>query len=258
MSKESRKPEVYDLRNSLICGVAHDDVLKFQISVHNAKIVEIVDRLGQLEAHLFGSLLRHLKSSRVEVVKEVPSLEVLHDYEPLGRRLEEVGQLDQIWVLAHLEHFDLALLVHELLGILNLLPHDLGCELLAALFVSHKLDVAHRALADVAENLVEVSEDVGQSDFPEEVEVQQLVLLLLEVYCAREFGQEGQFDWEGSHAVGVVYFFRLSDERACECVHEGVVALALLVEVDLVAQQVQLVGDEVRGCISQINWHLDI
>lgn len=73
----------------------------------NTVVVEILDTLDQLESELSGSLLCDLETSLLEVVEEILSFHVLHDNIVIFRIFEKILKLNDVGVLAHLEHLNL-------------------------------------------------------------------------------------------------------------------------------------------------------
>ena len=70
--------------------------------------MKVIDSGGNLVCYLFGSLFSDFEVLGLEVVKEIASLEILHDYVNVVGILEHVVESDDIGMLADFQYFDLS------------------------------------------------------------------------------------------------------------------------------------------------------
>jgi hypothetical protein len=86
----------------------HEDVGKFEVSMHDLVLVEGLEGVEDLEEELDGLFLRE-RLVLLEVLGEIAFVAVLEDQIEVVGGLLDVVELDDVSVIAGLEHFDLVL-----------------------------------------------------------------------------------------------------------------------------------------------------
>lgn len=97
--------------------------------MHNAKAVEVLDTLHDLEDNCFGMLLRQDVVPLRYVVEQVFASHVLKHNKIVLTALKQVDQLNDARVLAHLQHFDFSSLLENLNRLHVRLDNGLNCDL---------------------------------------------------------------------------------------------------------------------------------
>lgn len=99
--------------------------------MHDAKPVQILDGLADLISQFLAPLLGELEAPPLDVIEHIFARHIVQHDVVLVAAVEDVNELDYVWVLAHLEDFDLTSLLEHLdwfhVGFL----HSLDCNLLA-------------------------------------------------------------------------------------------------------------------------------
>jgi hypothetical protein len=86
----------------------HEDVGKFEVSMHDLVLVEGLEGVEDLEEELDGLFLRE-RLVLLKVLGEIAFVAVLEDQIEVVGGLLDVVELDDVSVIAGLEHFDLVL-----------------------------------------------------------------------------------------------------------------------------------------------------
>jgi hypothetical protein len=86
----------------------HEDVGKFEVSMHDLVLVEGLEGVEDLEEELDGLFLRE-RLVLLEVLGEIAFVAVLEDQIEVVGGLLDVVELDDVSVIAGLKHFDLVL-----------------------------------------------------------------------------------------------------------------------------------------------------
>lgn len=105
-------------------------------------------------------VLSHSEFALFKERKQIATFKIFHDNVEVVLIFKNVIQLDDVGVLANLEHLHLSLEQLLVLDVEVLLLHDFDSDLLATLFVDAKLDDSVFPLAEVVSQLIEI-EDVG-------------------------------------------------------------------------------------------------
>lgn len=103
-----------------------------------------------------GSVLSDLELSLLKIRKKITSLHVLNHNIDVLCILKYIEQSDNVWVLAHLKHFNFSLLQLEFVHLHTLLIDNLDCNLDTSLLVSCQSDLSELALAQSLLNIIEV------------------------------------------------------------------------------------------------------
>ena len=148
---QRRQPEVGDLEH---LALVQQEVLRLEIAVAHALLVAVLDAGYQLpEVLARGGLVEapHVNN----LVEELTARDELEHDEDFGPRREHLQQVHHVLLLHHLHDRDLLLdlLAHVLLLDL-LLVEDLDRDALVGFRVHRELDLAERALAERAPDLV--------------------------------------------------------------------------------------------------------
>lgn len=97
-----REAEINHFRHAALRVVAHHYVLKLQVSVNDTEAMQVFNGLADLIGQLLNSFLLKLKPTLLYVVKHVLAChKVKHDI-VLVTAVENVNQLDDVRMLAHL------------------------------------------------------------------------------------------------------------------------------------------------------------
>jgi len=96
-----------EIDQSNVFLVVQQQVLRLQISVHDAELVQILDSTNDLLEELAGFCLLKLLLLD-DVVEELATADELHDQEELLGRLDDFEKLDDVGVADQLEDVDLA------------------------------------------------------------------------------------------------------------------------------------------------------
>lgn len=86
----------------------HEDVGKFEVSMHDLVLVEGLEGVEDLEEELDGLFLRE-RLVLLKVLGEIAFVAVLEDQIEVVGGLLDVVELDDVSVIAGLKHFDLVL-----------------------------------------------------------------------------------------------------------------------------------------------------
>lgn len=87
--------------------VVEQQILRFQVAMHDAQLVQVLNRALDLLEVLAGFLLRELLLLD-DVVEEFAPRHVLHDEEKLVGRFDDLEELDDVGVADHLQDLDLS------------------------------------------------------------------------------------------------------------------------------------------------------
>lgn len=130
-------------------------VLRLQVPVTDATLVNVLDTRDQLLIHAAGCLLVQALV-RHNVVKELSILAVLHDQEKLTFSFNDFKQLDHVRVTDFLQNLDLSRYPLDVLLVLDpRLLQYLNCHLLVRERMDGQLNLAERALTKrLAEDVV--------------------------------------------------------------------------------------------------------
>ena len=148
--------KVYELGYRLLGSVRHHDIFQFQITMHDAVIVQVFYSERQLISQLSDAVLTEVEVTDLEVVEEIRSGHVVEDDVVVLTVFEEVDEVDDVGMLAHLEHFNLTSLLENLDVSHVLLFHLFNSYFLAGLFVRGKLYQPELTLAQSLVKGVEV------------------------------------------------------------------------------------------------------
>ena len=231
------KTKIYDLWHGTVRAIAHHDVLELEIPMHDAELVEVLHAHRHLVCQVLDPLLWQGEASLLDVVEEVLTLHVFENNEVGLTILEQVDQLDNILVLAHLEDLDLAPLLEDLNRLHVRLLDRLDRGLDAGDLVRGQLDHAELAFAQRFAQLVEV-EQVGEAHGLEEhVHPALLLISAVEVEDARFVWREHDLDREESAVrLGAPLLSNVLHESASQTVHHSAsIVLCVPVAEDLVA-----------------------
>jgi hypothetical protein len=113
-SDDLGEAEVNHLGHTFVGVVAHHDVLELQVTVHDAETVQVLDCLTNLVGEVNASGLRQLEATFLNVIKHVFAGHVVKHNEVVVAGFEDVNKLDDVRMLAHLQHFDFATLLEHL------------------------------------------------------------------------------------------------------------------------------------------------
>lgn len=102
--EQFREAEISDFDFAIV----HEDVSQFEVSMHDLVLVEGLEGVEDLEEELDGFLLGE-RLVLLEVLGEVALVAVLQDEVEVVGGLLDVVELDDISVIAGLEHLDLIL-----------------------------------------------------------------------------------------------------------------------------------------------------
>jgi hypothetical protein len=134
--------------------------------VNDAKTVEVINSLHNLEDNSFGTLLRQQELPLGDIIKQIFSSHELEHDEVVFTALEEVNQLNDVLVLTHLEHLDLPSLLEHFDWLHVGLSDRLDCHMVLVLLVLGKFDNTKLTLAQVCGQLIEVIYVLLANDFP--------------------------------------------------------------------------------------------
>ena len=81
----------------------------------DTKGMEVIDGGCNLMGYLPGSLFGDFEVLGLEIVEEVTTFEVLHDDVNVVRILKHIVESDDVWMLAHFQHFNLSFEQFEIL-----------------------------------------------------------------------------------------------------------------------------------------------
>lgn len=130
--------------------------------MHNAEAVEVLDTQSNLICQVPDTLLWQREASSLDVVEQVLALHVVEYDEVSLAVLEEIEQLDDVAVLAHLQDFNLSALLKDFdwlhVRLLDRLDGSQGSRDL----VSRQFDHAELSLAQSLSKFVKV-EQVGEA-----------------------------------------------------------------------------------------------
>ena len=142
------KAEIDQFGHRLISCVGHHNIFKFQITMDDAIAVKILDSEGQLISELFDAVLTQIEISDLQVIEQIGARHVIEHDVIVLTVLEKIDQVDNVRVLAHLEHFDFTPLLEDLNMGHVLLLDLLDGDLLRRLLVQCELDEAELALSE--------------------------------------------------------------------------------------------------------------
>jgi len=149
--------------------------------VHNAKTVQVPHSLHNLEDDGLCAFLRQLVVPLGNVIEEIFALHEFQHNEVVLGALKQVDQLDDVLMLAHLEHLDLSPLLEDLNRLHVGLVDGLNRDLAAFPLVLRQLDHAKLTLAKVVEQVVVVVYVELADDLADGFDPARLRLLILEV-----------------------------------------------------------------------------
>ena len=231
------KTKIYDLWHGTVRAIAHHDVLELEIAMHDAELVQVLHAHRHLVRQVLDSLLWQGEAALLDVVEEVLALHVVENDEVGITVLEQVDQLDNITMLAHLEDLDLAPLLEDLNRLHVCFLDCLDRSLVTSDFVCGQLDHAELAFAQRLAQIVEV-EQVGEAHGLEK-HVHPVLLLFraIEVENARFVWWEHDLDREESAVrLGAPLFSNVLHKSASQTVHHSTsVVLRVPVAEDLAA-----------------------
>ena len=162
--------------------------------MHNAKLVEVSHALAQLIGELLRTLLWKCEPSLRHVVKEVAAIQVVENDVVGFTVLKQVKELDDVFVLAHLQHFNLSTLLEDLDRLHVVLLDSLDSDLFACNLVSGQCDHAELTLAKLLAHLVVVEEVVELYGLIQHLDPVLLLLTAIEVENARLTGGQHDLD----------------------------------------------------------------
>ena len=205
--------------------------------MHDAELVEVLHAHRDLVRQVLDTLLWQGEAALLDVVEEIFALHVVEDNEVGLTILEQVDQLDNITMLAHLKDLDLAPLLEDLDRLHVCLLDSLDSGLNTGDFVRSQLDHAKLTFAQRLAQLVEV-EQVGEAHGLEEhIHPALLLVCAVEVEDARFVWWEHDLDWEESAvSLGASLLSDVLHECASQTVHHSAsVVLSVPVAEDLIA-----------------------
>lgn len=94
---------------SFVCFVNHEDILGFEVAMGDSEGVEVVDCCGKLVSNFASLVLLNNELAFVQELEEITAVEHLHHDVDGVLVLEDVEELDDVGVLAHLQHFNFSL-----------------------------------------------------------------------------------------------------------------------------------------------------
>ena len=231
--------KVNDLWNALFRVVAHHNVLELEIAMDDTEVVQVLDSQPYLVTKVLHTGLTEVELAPLDVVKHVfAGHEVQNDEVVIGV-FEDVDKFDDILVLAHFEHLNLATLLDDLdllhVGLLNCLDG----KILAILFVRAQLNKSELTFAKRCGDVVEVRHRGEPQRLIQHTNPVLLNFRTAKVQNAGLAGWKHNFDWE-VELVRVRVFFRLLffDESTRKAVHHtGLLFVLVPIAKDLVAAQ---------------------
>ena len=202
-----------------------------------AKLVEVLDSHGDLVGQVLNSLLWQRKASFLNIVKQVFALHVVEDDEVSFTVLEEIDQLDDIFVLTHLQDFNLTSLLENLNWLHVSLFDGFDGSLGTCDFMRSQLDHAKLTLAQSLSQLIEVKEVGEAHSLEQHVHPTLLLLLRVEVEDARFVGRKHNLHWvESPVSLRTLFLLDVLHEGACKTVHHSTLGvLSVPVAEDFIA-----------------------
>lgn len=126
--------------------------------MHDSKLMQVLDAKADLVGQILCPLLRQLEPAFLDIVEHILALHVLKHNEVGVTVFEEVDQLDDVVVLAHLEYLNLTSLLEDLNRLHVRLFHCLDGGLCVSDLVRGVLDLAELTLAQGFSQFIEVKQ----------------------------------------------------------------------------------------------------
>ncbi len=162
-SKGFGKAEIDKLDFGVVGVVLHQNILWFEVSVHDSEAVEVVKCGGQGVGDFACSVLIESELSLFEEGEEVASFQIFHYNVDVVLVFKDVIEQDNIFVLTDFEDFNLSfeqLLILER-KIFSL--HNLNSDFFSSFLVDSSFDNTVLALTEIFLNIV-VVEKIGVSN----------------------------------------------------------------------------------------------
>jgi hypothetical protein len=137
----------------------------------------------------------------LDVVKKIFALHIFNHYKVVVTVLENVEKFDYVWVLAHLQHFDLPPLLDHLYWFHVYFFYYFDGHALPGPFVQRKLHQAELAFAQCCANFVVVEDVIVAHSLLETFIPQLKRFLIFEVNYARLVWRQHYFYWVVNFAL---------------------------------------------------------
>lgn len=138
--------------------------------------MQVLCALSYLKDDFLCTFFRESIVSLSDVVEEVFASHELKDYEVVLTAFEQVQELDDVGMLAHLEHFDLASLLEDLNRLHVSLVDGLDSDLFSGPFVFSQLDHTELTFSKAALEIVKFICITLIYHFPNALDPQLLLL----------------------------------------------------------------------------------